>query len=278
MNQKEGWPTWPTINLNKIHVSQANVRTLNKTEKIDELAESIKTYGLLQPVVLYEQTPGTFDLIVGQRRFLAFKTLAKTDNSFREIPAVILPTRPDKEKLKIMSLSENIHRVELNRADIVEVVSFLYKKHDESVKKVSKLLGVSVPTIYNYLKIQYAPDKIKEMYVDGKIGREDVKRLMEMAPDKTKMVQIAQQMVKEKLTRPQKERLPEIVRQNPNISADQIIKEAKKPKIEEKIIVPLSSDLIKALDTAVKDVGLGREEIAKKALEEWLSEKGYYKK
>jgi hypothetical protein len=85
-------------------------------------------------------------------------------------------------------------------------------------------------------------------------------------------------MVKGKLTGPQKERLPEIVKQNPSISAGQIIKEAKKSKFEEKIIVPLSFDLVKALDSAVRDVGLGREEIAKKALEEWLSEKGYYKK
>jgi len=274
MDKKE---KWPAISLNKIHISQANVRTLNRNEKIDELAESIKTYGLLQPVVLYEQTPGTFDLIIGQRRFLAFKALAKTDDFYKQIPAVVIP-KPDKEKLKIMSLSENIHRVELNRADIVEVVSFLYKKYSKSAKKVSRLLGVSVPTVYNYLKVQDAPDEIKRMYVEKKIGREDVKRLMEMTPDKTKMVQIAQQMVKEKLTGPQKERLPEIIKQNPNISPDQMMKEVKKHKFEEKIIVPLSSDLIEALDIAVKDVGLGREEIAKKALEEWLSEKGYYKK
>lgn len=274
MDKKEGWHT---ISLNKIRVSDANVRTLNRAEKIDELADSIKNYGLLQPVVVYEQSTGTFELIVGQRRFLAFKSLAKTDDLFKQIPAIVI-SKPDKEKLKIMSLSENIHRLELNRADIVEVISFLYKKYDKSAKKVSSLLGVSVPTVYNYLKVQDAPDAIKKMYVEKKIGRDDVKRLMEMAPDKTKMVQIAQEMVKEKLTRPQKERLPEIIKQNPSISAEQIIKEAKKPKTEEKIIVSLSPDLIEALDTAVKDVGLGREEIAKKALEEWLNEKGYYKK
>ena len=74
ITEKKGWPT---INLNKISVSKANVRTLNKTEKIDELAESIKKYKLLQPVVVYEQTPGKFELIIGQRRFLAFKQLAK---------------------------------------------------------------------------------------------------------------------------------------------------------------------------------------------------------
>ena len=274
IDKKKGWPT---INLNKISVSKANVRTLNKTEKIDELAESIRKYKLLQPVVVYEKTPGTFDLIIGQRRFLAFKQLAKKYDSYKQIPAVVI-SKPDKEKLKIMSLSENIHRVELNRGDIVEVISFLYKKYNKSAKKVSRLLGVSVPTVYNYLKVMDAPDEIRRMYKNKKIVREDVRRLMEIGPDKAKMVQIAQEMIREKLTTPQKEKLPEIHKRNPNISARQLIKEVKKPKYEEKIIVPLSSDLVEALDTAVKDVGLRREEIAKKALEEWLSEKGYYKK
>lgn len=274
IDKKKGWPT---INLKKISVSKANVRTLNKTEKIDELAESIKKYRLLQPVVVYEQTHDKFELIVGQRRFLAFQQLAKKYDSYKQIPAVVIP-KPDKEKLKILSLSENIQRVELNRGDIVEVISFLYKKYDKSAKKVSRLLGISVPTVYNYVKVQDAPDEIKRMYVEKKIGRNDVKRLMEMTPDKSKMVKIAQHMIKEKLTGPQKERLPDIIKQNPNISPGQMIKEVRKTKYEEKIIVPLSYDLIEALDTAVKDVGLRREEIAKKALEEWLREKGYYKK
>lgn len=273
MNKKEGLPK---IKLNKIRLSEANVRKLNKKEKIDELAESIKKYDLLQPVVVYEQG-GKFELIIGQRRFLAFKELAKTDSYFNEIPAVIIK-KPNKEKLKIMSLSENIHRVELNRADIVEVISFLYKKNKKSAKKVSKILGISIPTVYNYLKIQDAPEELKKMYYGKKIGRDDVKRVMEMTPDKTKMIRIAKEMVKEKLTRPQKERLPEAIKRNPGASAEQLVKEVKKPKIEEKIIVPLSPALIEALDVAVKDIGLGREEIAKKALEEWLSEKGYYRR
>jgi ParB family chromosome partitioning protein len=268
---------WPTIELNKVSVSNANVRTLNRTEGIDELAESIRKYGLLQPVVVYEGAPGTFDLVVGQRRFLAFKQLAKRYDSYKQIPAMVIP-KADKEKLRIMSLSENIHRVQLNRGDIVEVISFLYVKYSKSAKKVARLLGVSVPTVYNYLKVKDAPDEIKRMYVDKQIGRDDVRRLMEMAPDKTKMVQIAEEMIKEKLTGPQKERLPEIHRRNPSISPRELIREAKTRTYKEKIIVPLSWELIQALDTAVKEVGLLREEIARKALEEWLSEKGYYKR
>ena len=190
---------------------------------------------------------------------------------------MVIP-KPSQEKLKIMSLSENIQRVELNRNDIVDVISFLFRKHDKSAKKVAKILGVTIPTVYSYLRIQDAPDEIKEMYGEKKIGKDDIRRLMEITPDKAEMVRIAKAMVKGKLTRPQKERLPEVVKRIPQASAEQLIKEAKKPKVEEKIIVPLSPELREALDVAVKNVGLGREEIAKKALEEWLKEKGYYKK
>jgi len=72
MNKREGLPK---VKLNKIRLSEANVRKLNKKEKIDELAESIKKYDLLQPVVVYERG-GRFELIIGQRRLLAFKELS----------------------------------------------------------------------------------------------------------------------------------------------------------------------------------------------------------
>lgn len=276
MIEKENYPRIP---ITKIDIEEKwNVRTLEKEKKIDELKESLLEYDLLQPIVVFQEGD-RFKLIIGQRRLRAFKELKKEGYSkFNEIPAVILPKKPDEEKAKILSLSENIHRVELNRADIVEVIGLLYRKYNKSAKKVAKVLGKSISYIYEYLKVEDAPGPIKKMYYEKKIGRDDVRRLMEMTSDKTKMTQIAKEMVKEKLTRPQKERLPEVIKHLPEASAEQLIKEVKKPKIEEKIIVPLSPELIEALDIAVKDVGLGREEIAKKALEEWLSEKGYYKK
>lgn len=266
----------PVDKINIDNVDKWNVRTLDKDKGIEELAESILKYGLLQPIVVFQEGD-KFNLIIGQRRLRAFKELKKKDyTKFKDIPAVVFSKKPDEETSKILSLSENIHRVELNRADIVEIISYLYKKYDNSAKKVAKILGKSVPFVYEHLKIQDAPDEIKKMLSRREITKEDVKRIMEIAADdKAKMVSIAREM--KKLTPPERKRLAEIGKIKPEVKVERLIEEAKKPRIEEKVIVPLPPALMKALDIAVKEIGLSKEEIAKKALEDWLSNKGYYK-
>jgi hypothetical protein len=98
---------------------------------------------------------------------------------------------------------------------------------------------------------------------------------MEIAPhDKDKMIKIAREM--KGLTAPEKVRLVEVAKHKPQARTDELIEDAKKPRIEERVIVPLTPALLMALDSAVKEIGLSREEIVKKALEDWLGNKGYY--
>jgi len=255
--------------IDKIDIGKWNVRTLDREKKIEELKESISEHGLLQPVVVYEKQ-GRYRLVIGQRRFLAFKELQR-----ERIPAIVIKEQ-DEEKSKILSLSENIHRVELNRADIVEVISYLYRNHNKSAKKVANLLGIHVSTVYDYLKIQDAPEEVREILSkNGKIMKADVKRVMELVPDnKDEMIKLAKEF--KKLTPQERIKAVEIKRHKRDIKPEDAIKESKKPHVEEKVIVPLTPALTMALDKAVKQIGLSREEIAKKALEDWLGNKGYY--
>lgn len=256
--------------IDKINIGKWNVRTLDRKKGIDELIDSIKKYGLLQPIVVFKEGD-IYNLIIGQRRLQAFKSLNE-----KKIPAVILLKKPTEEYLKILSLSENIHRVELNRADIVEVISYLYNKYEKSAREVAKILGKSVSYIYEHLKIKDAPEEVKGMLSKREISKEDVKRVMEIAADdKDKMIELAKEM--KKLTPYERKKLAEVGKTKPKAKVKELIEEAKKPHIEEKIIVPLTPTLLKALDSAVKEIGLSREEIVKKALEDWLDNKGYYK-
>ena len=262
--------------VNKINISAWNARTLDREKGIDELATSILKHGLLQPIVVFQEGD-KYNLIIGQRRLRAFKELEKKGHAeYKNIPAIVLAKKPDEEESKILSLSENIHRVELNRADIVEIISFLYKKHNKSAKAVANILGKSISYVYDHLKIQDAPDEIKQMLARREITKADVRRVMEIAPEnKEKMIGLAKKM--KGLAGPEKERLVEIGKRKPQAKMEELIEEAKKPRIEEKIIVALTPVLMIALDKAVKEIGLSREEITKKALEDWLSDKGYYK-
>lgn len=262
--------------IDKIVIGEWNVRTLDREKGIGDLVESIQQYGLLQPIVVFQEEKERYNLIIGQRRLRAFNELKKKGYSqFKDIPAVILPVKPDEEQIKILSLSENIHRVELNRADIVEVISHLYKNY-KSAKKVAKILGKSTSYVYEHLKIQDAPEEVKQMLAKGQIKKEDVKRVMQIAEDdENKMIELARKM--KGLAGPEKARLVEVGRRKPKAKTEELIEEAKKPRIEEKVIVPLMPALMIALDSATKEIGLTREEIAKKALEDWLGNKGYYK-
>lgn len=261
--------------INKITISDCNVRASDKDKGIEELAESIKAHGLLQPVVLLQEDD-TAKLIIGQRRLRAFRELRKKGlTKYSEIPAIVLGGEHNEETLKLMSLTENIHRVELNRADVADVVGYLYGRYGRSAKKVAATLGKSVAYVYDYLEISRAPEEVRQMLSRREITKQDVKRVMEIAPgDEPKMIDLATKM--KALAVPEKTRLVDAARRNPKASTQQLIIEARRPRIEEKVIVSLTPDLNAALDSAAKHVGLSREETAKKALREWLADKGYY--
>lgn len=264
------------VSVDKISVSDWNVRTSDRDKGVEELAENIQKNGLFQPITVYQEGD-KFRLIVGQRRLLALKELIKNGHSqFSNIKAIVLSEKPDEEESKILSLSENIHRVELNREDIVKAIRYLYNHFNKSVKRVSETLGKPPNYIYDYLKIDTAPQEVKEMYYKKEISKQDVKRIMELAPkNKEQMLNLAKEFAK--LTPLERKRAVEIRRRKPQAETNEIIKDAKIPYIEVRIIVPLSPRLLMALDDAAKAIGLSREEIAEKALEEWLGDKGYYK-
>src|SRR5688572_11413675 len=100
------------IKLKEIQIDKYNVRKHERDLNIDDLAESIKNYGQMQPVVLmgkYGKPP--YNLIVGQRRFLAHKKLKKT-----ELKATFIDKLNETDAL-VYSLAENLQRADLNFTD-----------------------------------------------------------------------------------------------------------------------------------------------------------------
>ena len=166
-----------SISLRDIKISDLNVRLTDKEARIEELAESIKKHGLLQPVVLkgsYNEPP--YELIVGQRRYIAHLKLG-----YQFIHAVFCEEEDD-ISLKMLSLAENMHRVDLNHADKAEAITELYLRYGKNAKKVAKELGVSEITVRDYIKIEeQATDKAKDLLRHRKVTKADVKRVIDAA-------------------------------------------------------------------------------------------------
>jgi ParB family chromosome partitioning protein len=254
------------IPLNRIFVSESNVRKRQVQTGIDELAENIRRHGLLHPVVVFPKDD-KFELIVGQRRFYAFQKLNK-----ETIPAIVLGSM-DENKARILSLSEGIHRVELPPGDLMDAIEALYKKYG-TAKLIAEELGMKEAKVREWIPISLAPEPVKEMLKERKIRPSDVKKAMRAGGnDNQKIVEIAREMPK--MTASEKNRLVDFAVEKPEVPVKDLIDQSKKPYVEEKVIVHLTPKWADKLDTAAKDLGLDREDVAKTAVIDWLSSRGY---
>lgn len=261
MNTNNVYP----IKLTEIKVSSLNVRTNEVDTGIEELAESIKLFGLMQPIVLkgvYGNSP--YEVIVGQRRFLAHQYLHK-----EEINAVFSGEVDDIGAI-LISLSENMHRVELDYTDKAKTITKLYLHFNRNETEVKKATGLSLRTIRDYVKIdEQATELGLQMLKDGSITKPDLKRVIDIAQgDESKIATLLTEI--KTLTRHEKDRAVKIAKSNSKASIEEIIEEAKKPKIEETVMLNLPMKVTKALRKACDELAIEKEALTMNALTEWL--------
>ncbi|MHA1338364.1 MAG: ParB/RepB/Spo0J family partition protein [Promethearchaeota archaeon] len=147
------------IKMSQINLSEYNTRKdlVAGTEdtSIEDLANSIEEKGLLNPIIVMRKDNNTFDLIAGQRRFLACQKLG-----WKTIPAIIRDITDDTDAT-IISLIENVHRADMNPIDKARAYQKIFDKYKD-LKRVAKETGVSVSTIRKYLKLLNLTPSIQE--------------------------------------------------------------------------------------------------------------------
>lgn len=226
------------VPLEQIILKDSNVRTdlssENSQENLRELAENIRINGLLQPIVL-RGTDGNppFEVIVGQRRFLAHQLLSE-----RTIKATFVGEIDDMNAL-LLSLSENMCRQEMNFEDTSTAITKLYKHYGNDERQVKVHIGFSIQKIRSYIKIEeQATPKIRQLLAAHQISMPDAKRAIDASQgDISKADALIDEIVK--LTSYEKKRLLESSGKNPKASVEELLTEAKKPKWEETIILNL---------------------------------------
>jgi hypothetical protein len=175
----------------------------------------------------------------------------------------------------ILSLTENLHRLELNHADKAEAITALYLHYDRDDRRVAEELDLPLRTVRGYIKIEeQATPKAKELLRQHKVSKADVKRVISAAqgnPDE------ADRLLDEmpKLSKYEKARAVDYGERHPGASAEKIIEEAKKPRIESTVILSLPKEVDHALDKASRQLSMDRVSTAIRALSEWLRDNGY---
>lgn len=149
------------ISITEIRANPYQPRKHFDPDSLAELSESIKTHGLLQPVVVKETLDG-YVLIAGERRLRASK-LAK----FKTIKAIIVTVSD--EQMRQHALVENIQRDELNAIDLAQAYQELIEIHELTHDQLSSTVHKSRAQITNTLRLLQLNDKARKALIDGKI-------------------------------------------------------------------------------------------------------------
>lgn len=143
-----------TINLNNIEVNPFQPRLDFDEERLQELAESIKVHGVIQPITVRILAPNQYQLIAGERRLRASKLAGET-----EIPAYI--RQADDQAMLEIALIENIQREDLNPMEVAQNYQRLIEECNITHDDLGKRLGKNRSTVTNYLRLLKLPPDIQ---------------------------------------------------------------------------------------------------------------------
>ncbi|MDP3291375.1 MAG: ParB/RepB/Spo0J family partition protein, partial [Sulfuricurvum sp.] len=168
------------IAVNKIRPNPYQPRKHFDSESLAELSESIKTHGLLQPIVVKEDLDG-YILIAGERRLRASK-LAKN----KTIKAIVVSVSD--EQMREHALIENIQRDELNAIDLAQAYQELIDIHELTHEQLSQTVHKSRTQITNTLRLLQLSEKGRKALVEGKISAGHAKVILGLEPKEQAMM------------------------------------------------------------------------------------------
>lgn len=131
-------------------------------EKLNELAQSIRTHGIIEPIIV-TSTGGRYMIIAGERRFRAAK-LANLD----KVP-VIVRNYEDQDKLEL-ALIENVQREDLNPIEQAKALKTLVEKYNLTQQVLSERIGKNRSTLANLMRLLELPDSVKDMVEKGELS------------------------------------------------------------------------------------------------------------
>jgi len=175
------------IEINKISVNPLQPRKEFDIARLNELKDSIKKYGLMNPITVKE-TIGGYEIVAGERRFRAFQLL-----NAEKIPAIITSISSNAEQLE-KALIENIQREDLNPIEIANSYQQLIEEFDYTQEQLAERVGKERASVTNVLRILNLPDTVQYQILQKKISLGHAKVLLGL-DDSSQIIAIAQDIV-----------------------------------------------------------------------------------
>ncbi|QKF73833.1 chromosome partitioning protein [Aliarcobacter faecis] len=224
------------IDLSLIKPNPNQPRKIFDEEKLQELSESIKEHGLLQPIVVIENSEGTFTLIAGERRLRAHKLA-----NLEQIKAIVVDE--DELKLRELALIENIQRDDLNIIELAFCYAQLLNEHNITHEELSKKVFKSRTSITNTLRLLQLSAYVQQAIASDKISAGHGKIMLGLTVDEQKMV--CDSIVGQKLSVRETEKLVKEIKE----------KDLEKPK-KEKITTNFNFSSLNGLVGQLKESNL----------------------
>ena len=166
---------------------------------LDELCESIKVYGILQPINVRKIGQDSYELVAGERRLRAAK-LAEMET----IPAIVVNI--DDQDSAVLALIENLQREDLNFIEEAEGFAHLLHDHNFTQQDIAEKVGKNQSTIANKLRILKLTPEIKAMLLEHKLTERHARALLKL-PDEKLQLEVLQQVIKKDLNVKKTEKL-----------------------------------------------------------------------
>lgn len=187
------------IDVNKIIPNKNQPRKIFDEKALEELSQSIKNYGIIQPITVRKIYDDIYEIVAGERRFKAVKLL-----NMEAIPAVVIEVK--EEESAAMALIENLQREDLDFIEEAMAFERLIEDFDLNQTQLAEKLGKSQSTIANKMRILKLPESIKQKIREGNLSERHARALLKIE-DEELLLSIVEKIIKKELNVNETEKL-----------------------------------------------------------------------
>lgn len=231
------------ISLAEIRPNPYQPRRQFEEDALQELAESIRENGVLQPIIVRPSSAKGYEIVAGERRFRASQLI-----EVETIPAIV--RQMDEEMMITYAVLENLQREDLTALEEADAYHMMMDRLNLTQEKVADALGKSRSHIANHLRLRTLPDEVKQLLNEEKISMGQARTLRGLNDEK-EMIRLANKAAKEGLTVRELEKLVSDLKNKPKQAT-------KKPTSEKSVFVRHYEDKLMdkfGTDVTIKERG-----------------------
>ncbi len=182
-----------SVSVDRLDPNRFQPRTTFDESGLEDLANSIRNQGIVQPIVVTPSGSQRFTIIAGERRWRAAKRVG-----LESVPVVVREVDDDQELLEL-ALVENVQRADLNAIEEAEAFRMLSERFELSQEEVASRVGKGRTTITNALRLLRLPEEIQDLVRDGSLTAGQARPILSLQ-DRALQIQLAERAISEGLT------------------------------------------------------------------------------